>query len=155
VNRLVRRAAAALIACSMAACATPPTKEQTGTVLGGVGGGVIGSQIGRGTGRTVGIIAGTLIGALIGKEIGRSIDRTDELKAQQVLESNRTGQASSWVNPDTGNEVTVVPTKTYQVQSGQYCREYQTDVIVGGEKERAYGTACRQADGSWKIVSQH
>ena len=154
MNRFVSRAASAVIACSMAACAGPPTKEDAGTVLGGVGGGVIGSQIGGGMGTTVAIIAGTLIGAIIGKEIGRSIDRTDELKAQQVLESNRTGQASSWVNPDTGNQVAVVPTKTYQADSGQYCREYQTDVTVGGQKERAYGTACRQPDGSWKIVSQ-
>jgi len=26
-------------------------------------------------------------------------------------------------------------------------------VIVGGQEEQAYGTACRQPDGSWKIVA--
>ncbi|MEE8203551.1 MAG: hypothetical protein V3R74_07315, partial [Alphaproteobacteria bacterium] len=32
------------------------------------------------------------------------------------------------------------------------CREYQTTVNVGGQVEQAYGTACRQPDGSWQIV---
>jgi surface antigen len=43
--------------------------------------------------------------------------------------------------------------KTYQTSSGQYCREYQTNVTVEGKSEKAHGTACRQPDGSWKIVS--
>ncbi|MBE0617505.1 MAG: glycine zipper 2TM domain-containing protein [Proteobacteria bacterium] len=136
---------------SLVACSTPPKKSEMGTVLGGVGGGVLGAQIGGGTGRTAAIIAGTIIGAVIGHEIGQSIDRTDELKAQQVLEVNRSGQTTQWVNPDSGNTVAVTPIKTYQVASGEYCREYQTEVIVGGKKESAYGTACRQPDGSWKI----
>ena len=33
-----------------------------------------------------------------------------------------------------------------------YCREFQRDVIIDGKPERAYGTACLQPDGSWKIV---
>lgn len=32
-------------------------------------------------------------------------------------------------------------------------REYQTEIVIGGEKVPAYGTACLQADGSWRIVS--
>lgn len=38
---------------------------------------------------------------------------------------------------------------------GQDCREYQQTVMVGGQPSPAYGTACRQADGSWKIISQN
>lgn len=29
-------------------------------------------------------------------------------------------------------------------------REYQTTIIVGGKRERAYGTACLQPDGTWR-----
>ncbi|MDW7711674.1 MAG: RT0821/Lpp0805 family surface protein [Deferrisomatales bacterium] len=140
-----------LLAVSLAACSAPPKKAEIGTVLGGVGGGILGAQVGGGHGRTAAIIAGTILGAVIGQEIGRSIDRTDELMAQQVLEVNQTGQRSQWVNPDSGNTVAVTPTRTYQVASGQYCREYQTEVVVGGQVQQAYGTACRQPDGSWKI----
>lgn len=33
-----------------------------------------------------------------------------------------------------------------------YCREFTRDVIVDGKTVQAYGRACRQEDGSWKIV---
>jgi hypothetical protein len=36
---------------------------------------------------------------------------------------------------------------------GNYCREYQSTVGVGGKTEQADGTACRLADGSWKVVN--
>lgn len=127
-------------------------KEQIGTVLGGAAGGILGSQIGGGHGRTVGVIVGTLLGAIVGQDIGRTLDDADELRAAHVLEKNKTGQTSSWANPDKGTEVTVTPIKTYQAPSGEYCREYQTEITVGGKVQQAYGTACRQPDGQWKIV---
>lgn len=34
---------------------------------------------------------------------------------------------------------------------GTPCREYYMTANIGGKKEQVYGTACRQADGSWKI----
>lgn len=128
------------------------SRADAGTVLGGVAGGVVGSGIGRGHGRTAGIIAGTILGAVIGQEIGRSIDVNDELAAQQALEGTHTGTTSTWVNPDTGTQVAMTPTRTYQQDDGEYCREYTTRVTVGGERQQAYGTACRQPDGSWKVV---
>ena len=51
--------------------------------------------------------------------------------------------------PDTTYQYTIVVRDT----SGNTCREYQSTVTVGGKTEQAYGTACRQADGSWKIVN--
>jgi hypothetical protein len=32
-------------------------------------------------------------------------------------------------------------------------REYQTEIVIDGQPVPAYGTACLQADGSWRIVS--
>ncbi len=40
---------------------------------------------------------------------------------------------------------------TYQ-RNGQYCREYQSNVSVGGQPQSSYGTACLQPDGSWRTV---
>jgi hypothetical protein len=34
---------------------------------------------------------------------------------------------------------------------GQYCREFQKEIVVGGRVERGYGLACLQPDGSWRI----
>jgi surface antigen len=39
-----------------------------------------------------------------------------------------------------------------QNNNGQYCREYRQTVKVGGKTQEGYGTACRQPDGTWKIV---
>ena len=41
----------------------------------------------------------------------------------------------------------------YQTQVGQYCREYQSQVNVGGRMQYGYGTACQQPDGSWRVVN--
>ena len=32
------------------------------------------------------------------------------------------------------------------------CREFQQTIMIGGQPQRAYGTACHQPDGTWKIV---
>ncbi len=145
-----------LAAFVMGGCATMGPKEQAGTVVGGATGAVIGSQFGGGTGRLVGVAVGTLAGALIGQEIGRSLDANDrrmmQESAQYALERNRTDQPSEWRNPDSGHYGTITPKRTYREAEGQYCREYQQTVIIGGREEQAYGRACRQPDGSWKIV---
>ena len=129
-----------------AGCAYPPTKEQTGMVIGGLIGGLGGSQFGGGDGRTAAIIIGTMAGAVIGGAIGRSMDETDQ------LETVRTGVSSSWQNPDTGNTYVVTPTRTYDTAEGP-CREYTMDATIGGRPEQVYGTACRQPDGSWRLQS--
>jgi surface antigen len=135
---------------ALGGCAsTGPTQEQAGMVIGGILGGIGGNQIGRGSGRTAAIIIGTLAGAAIGGSVGRSMDETDRLKTAHSLETVRTGVPSTWQNPDTGNSYTVTPTRTYESSEGP-CREYSMDAYVGNKREQVYGTACRQADGSWK-----
>lgn len=41
---------------------------------------------------------------------------------------------------------------TYTNEQGQTCREYQSTIMVGGQKQNAYGTVCLQPDGTWRIV---
>lgn len=122
-------------------------------VIGGLLGGVIGSHIGQGDGRTAAIILGTVIGSNIGGNVGRSMDQTDRIKTAHALETVRTGVPTRWVNPDTHNQYTVVPTRTYDAASGGPCREYTVDALIGGRLEKVVGTACRQADGSWRTVN--
>ncbi|MBI5419046.1 MAG: glycine zipper 2TM domain-containing protein [Deltaproteobacteria bacterium] len=145
-----------VLAFVFSGCATMGPKEQAGTVIGGAGGALIGSQVGGGSGRLVGVAIGTLAGALIGQEIGKSLDRADrqamESSAQRALEYNKTNEPSTWHNPDSGHRGSTTPRRTYRTAEGRYCREYQQTVIIGGEEHQAYGTACRQPDGSWKIV---
>jgi surface antigen len=72
--------------------------------------------------------------------------------AQASLETSRTGQTTSWRNPDSGNSGTYTPTATYRSQGGQDCREFEQTITVSGRTERAMGRACRQPDGTWQIV---
>jgi surface antigen len=144
------------IALSLAACSDTGQKEGIGAVLGGIGGAVAGSQFGGGRGQLVGVAIGTLAGAFLGREVGKSLDRADQAHMQRAETAAQTapvGQRISWSNPDSGNSGTVTPTREGRDQSGNQCREYQTTVTVGGKQEQAYGTACRQQDGSWKVIN--
>jgi len=138
---------------ALSGCANPPSQEQTGMVIGGVLGGALGSQVGGGRGRTAATVLGTIAGASVGGAVGRSMDETDRMKVAHSLETVRTGVPSTWRNPDSGNQYTVTPTKTYET-SGAPCREYAVNGMVGGKREKIYGTACRQPDGSWRTTNQ-
>lgn len=134
-----------------------PSKQTFGSLLGGVGGAVVGSQFGSGTGKLAAVAAGTLAGAFLGSEVGKSLDRADRQAMSSTysnaLENNPSGRPASWRNPDSGNYGTITPVRTYQEAGGQYCREYQQTIVVDGQSQSAHGTACRQTDGSWKIVN--
>ncbi len=131
-------------------------KQDIGTVAGAIGGGVIGHNIGGGAGQTVATIAGTLLGGAIGNSIGASMDNADMAAyndaSRRALENAPAGQSLPWKNPDSGNYGTITPSNYYTNGRGQYCREYNQTIVVGGRKQSGHGTACREPDGSWKIV---
>lgn len=143
-------------ALTLGACTQGHEKEEFGTILGGIGGAVAGSQFGKGTGQIAATAAGTLLGAFIGREVGKSLDKADMAAAQHAQTQAHTapiGQQISWSNPESGHSGTVTPTRQGADSSGNQCREYQSTVTIGGKTEQAYGTACRQPDGSWKVVN--
>lgn len=129
-----------------------------GTIIGGIVGAAIGSQIGGGNGRLAAAGVGTLIGALVGRDIGRSLDTADRAYATgsfgHAMEYAPTCSTITWNNPRSGSSGAVTPTQTYEPEPGRYCREFQQQVVIGGKIQDAYGTACRQPDGSWEIVTE-
>jgi surface antigen len=131
-------------------------KQTAGTLVGAGLGALAGSQFGSGKGQLAAVAIGALGGAWLGSEAGKSLDKADqayaERTAQNTLERNETGQTSKWRNPDSGNAGSYTPTRTYQTASGQNCREFETTVEIDGKSETATGTACRSADGTWKVV---
>ncbi len=154
--RLLKILMVPVLAIAIVGCTN---KQQGGTLIGAGFGALIGSQFGSGTGKLVGVAIGTLAGAMIGGEVGRSLDRADRLAAksntQYTLERAPTGKRGPiWRNPDRRTRGYTVPTSTYTTNAGVYCREYQQVIVIGGKKQEAYGTACRQPDGSWKIVNR-
>lgn len=131
-------------------------KQTSGTLLGGLAGGILGAQVGGGEGKLIATGVGALAGALVGGSIGQTLDQYDQQmitnSSRQALEFSPTGKSVGWNNPDSGHSGSVTPTRTYKNSDNQYCREYTQEVIIGGERQKAYGKACRQADGNWKIV---
>ena len=128
------------------------TNNLLGSAIGAAAGGLLGSQFGKGGGNTIMTITGVLAGALAGGYIGRQMDPVDQACIGRTLEHTPTYRTVAWRNPDTDSSYWVTPTKTFTQQDGTPCREYVTDAAIGGRREQVTGTACRQPDGSWKIV---
>ena len=131
------------------------TKETVGTLTGGALGGLLGAQIGHGDGQLAATAVGALAGAFVGNQIGQGLDEVDReraVEAQTVAAQAPVGESVTWSNPETGHYGTVTPTREGTSTSGRYCREFEHTIFVGGEQKQAYGTACRQPDGSWEVI---
>ena len=153
----MRILAAFSVALLLAGCADYGPKELGGGAIGAGVGGLVGSKFGHGGGTRAATAGGTIIGALLGGSAGRSLDRSDRAYQRQTtsdaLENEPSGGSVDWRNPDTGAAGTVTPRQSYRNSRGGYCREFVQTVTIAGEVQDAYGTACRQSDGSWQVVN--
>ena len=129
-------------------------KTLLGAGMGAAAGGLIGAAA---HGGAAGIVGGVLLGGLVGGAAGDYLTQQDQrnqmMARQQALEEQQAYRPVSWNNPQTGAAGSVTPVRTYQTASGQYCREFQENVTINGQRQNAYGTACLQPDGSWRVVS--
>lgn len=131
------------------------TKEGVGTLGGAAVGGLLGSTVGKGSGRLAATAAGVVLGGWLGNEIGASLDNADRAAMGNATTRAYTapvGQQITWNNPQSGNAGTITPVRDGYSNTGAYCREFQQTITVGGQHQQAYGRACQQPDGSWKIV---
>ena len=130
------------------------TGETIGTITGIVAGAIIGYQVGgddaaKALGAGVGLAVGGLVGSKLGQmydQLNREEQRVHESTIKSTIETSKIGEGNQWYNPETGHSGRVIITK-----QEEYCREYQQTIVIGGKEQKAYGTACRQPDGSWKI----
>lgn len=158
-NRIAVVSLVGVLATGLVACESNKygQKQTGGAILGGIAGGLLGSQVGGGKGKLAATAAGTVLGVFIGSSVGKSLDRADRIYADQTansaLERNPTGRSSTWTNPDSGHSGTITPTRTVQVYDNSPCRDYETTVTIDGRTETAVGRACRQSDGTWKVVN--
>ncbi len=151
MKKMIAKIMLVLAAISLVGC-SDMSKQDVGTMTGALAGGLLGSQFGGGGGKVLAVAGGAIAGAFIGNAIGKNMDETDRLKMNQAFESNSVGQPAYWRNQNTGASYTVVPVKNVAYQGNQYCREYRSTANIAGKEQQVYGTACRQPDGTWKIV---
>ena len=98
---------------------------------------------------------GVFFGILIGSEIIRYMNDVDQMRAREATYMAHTapiGTHITWNNPQSYNSGSVTATRDGYSESGKYCREYYQTVSVGGRTQDAYGVACMQPDGAWRIV---
>lgn len=148
-----------LLVCTFLCLSTTSctNKEGAGTLIGGAGGALAGAAFGKGAGKLAMVAAGALAGGYVGNQVGQSLDKADAMYAQRAansaLETAPTGRVVAWRNPDSGHSGTFTPAPAVQdPTTGQYCREFQQTVTIGGQVQQAHGRACRMPDGTWKIV---
>ncbi len=144
----------------LSACAQDGTndyfnKQNAGALLGGAAGAWAGSNIGGGSGKIIATAVGGVLGALAGSQIGKSLDEKDRMMIGQsthnTLETVPPYQPTQWRNPETGNYGEISAGPAYQ-QNGYNCRPFTQTIFVDGRAETARGQACRQNDGTWKVV---
>ena len=148
------------LAMLLAGCSGMSENETTGTLLGGAAGAVIGSQFGKGSGKNAATAIGAILGASVGREIGASLDETSRRRAgeatHRALETADVGAGITWENPANAGAPamgTTVITRQGADQQGRTCREFQQTVTIGGEEVQSYGTACRDGNGDWQLMS--
>ena len=139
------------LAVSLSSCSNW-SKQDVGVATGAASGAALGGLLFHGSSTIPAMILGGVAGGFIGGSIGRSMDEQDRANMGRAITTTPVNQTASWTNTSTQTTYQVTPIRNYNTTSNQYCREYQTTVVVGGEAKKAYGTACRKPDGSWKIV---
>lgn len=95
-------------------------------------------------------LVGSLASAAPGSVAARAMDDSDRRRAASALEASPSGESSAWRNRETGDSFVFTPTRSFD-QRGTRCRDFRLEVVVGGRPDSIGGSACRQADGSWRI----
>ena len=134
-----------------------------GTGLGGLVGGIIGSQFGKGSGKTAATIGGVILGGIAGNAIAKDACKDKRQDAYYYnnayydsFNDPEEDERYEWNNPYTNNHGYVSAGEYYEDGYQDYdgpCREFTQTVYIDGRPEQATGVACRQPNGTWRIVS--
>ena len=72
--------------------------------------------------------------------------------AEEALENAPDGETRQWENPETGAGGALTPLSTSE-EDGMRCRRLEVANEAKGKTARTEFDYCRQADGSWKVLS--
>lgn len=152
-KKIARRLAFLPVVAVLGGCAgenRPGMGEVIGTVGGAVAGGVLGNKVGGGSGQKIATVIGAMAGGLAGHWIGKNVDENVRRKAAAAeAQALDTGETITWAEgQDTG---TVEIVRSGRNDRGETCREFSHTVQIGGRDEQAYGVACRDAAGDWRV----
>ena len=92
----------------------------------------------------------TALGLVIFNELSEAQQRAHENALARATTAH-VGDRITW--NQSGLSGNVVVTREGRTTDDRLCREFQQEVNISGERKQAYGTACMQPDGAWKIVN--
>lgn len=122
-------------------------KAQSGAGLGAMAGATIGALTFKN--KVSGAAIGAGVGLLMGYIVGNEWDKHDEQQVQQTLESGKSHQTHSWVNPDTGAQYSATPSPPYMENDRVY-----RDVVIsesGPDGDKVMAKAYRDSNGEWRL----
>jgi len=102
----------------------------------------------------IGIVIGTGISEQEVVTVVNVDDNTRNMHSTlfSALEKAPSFKPVSWQNPEVGSRGEATIKRTWQLQSGNYCREYTYAYYqAGGERSVEHGAACRNDAGEWRI----
>jgi surface antigen len=120
-------------------------------------GGSVGAMSGSGRGGSVGggggasLAAGAAASAGLQSLVNQQMSDQDRKRMAEVLEFNRAGSATSWVDTKSNEGYTIIPHEAFNSSQGT-CRNFEAQTNIAGNVQRSQGTACRKFDGSWEVV---
>ena len=94
-------------------------------------------------------------GRLIGNRNTKLNERDQQAMSQswhKALEFTRSGQTIEWRSKESGHYGSITPIEVFKSSDGRYCRKFTQTIFTGGEPQKTSGSACRQANGQWKLV---
>jgi surface antigen len=125
---------------SFSLCGCDETTQ--GALLGSVAGATLGGIAGRGIG---GAVAGAAIGGILGGVIGHSLKAKDRKRMEEetniALDS---GRRVYWEGESASGFVEPGPVS--RTPSGLYCREFTSEIIIDGKKQKMINRACKVAE---------
>ena len=148
---------AAALALALSACQSTGGSPSNSTI-GTVGGGALGAGIGyMAGGGILGTVLGGAGGGFLGHYVGGLFDQDKTPSAEeQAAETKATtapiGKTITWSDPKTNTAGTITPVHQDKT-ADRFCRDYRVTLTANGETKKAYSTACKQPDGSWKVAS--
>ena len=153
----MKKVLVAFLALSLTACAGRVSTEEAAVgAVGALLGGYVGSQFAGGRAQWILIGVGTLVGGMAGFNFGPQLDPSDKSMLSGATKGAKAaaddGQLVGWVNPLTGSAGRITPMRSYSVDRGTVCRDYQASIAVAGKIGHLRGSACRKVDGSWEIA---
>ena len=72
---------------------------------------------------------------------------------QEALETRPKNEIHRW-DSGGGTSGSVIPTRTFRIKSGHYCRDYMETFAKNTELTSANRRACRDSQGAWQAVKR-